>query len=225
MSKIYFFALVLFCSCGNVGKNNIKSITTVEIDKKGYNLIKIDNDLWLSENLSATHFANGDTIFEAKTSQEYINYTQRGIPCWILGKVNVADSANLYAKTFGHLYNSYAIIDKREIGSLGFRLPDKHDLDNLITFIGKNAAYKLKDTTEWSLSRSDNETSFSALPGGSRSGEYANYIGSNGVWWTKTPSTSTPDSYYGLLLSNGNDFIQITQLDKTTANSVRLIKN
>ena len=74
-------------------------------------------------------------------------------------------------ETYGYFYNWNAIIDKRGLAPIGYKIPSKNDWDELVNFIGEEkAGEKLKSDTLWKPSswgeKGTNEYGFNALAGG-----------------------------------------------------------
>lgn len=157
-------------------------------DKDGntYKTIKINNQVWLEENLNVSTFRNGDTIPEAKTDQEWEQAGQEGKPVWCYSNDPDRDDK------FGKLYNWFAVNDSRGLAPEGWRISTDEDWDQLINFLGGGevAGSKLKDTTGWARNgNGNNEIGFAGLPGGTRANKGSfNDSGSGtiGGWWSTT---------------------------------------
>ena len=97
------------------------------------------------------------------------------------------------AATYGQLYNWYAVTDSRNIAPTGWHVPTDAEWQIFVDYLGGDAVAggKLKETgtVHWSSPNTgaDNESGFSALPGGYRYGNgTGSSIGYNGYWWSAT---------------------------------------
>lgn len=113
---------------------------------------------------------------------------------------NKADASN--GRTYGKLYNWYAVADRRGLCPEGWRVPSVRDWAILEDYLGGRniAGGKLKATgTQYWRSPNTgatNESGFSALPGGGRSffnGTFGTFfnLGSNGYWWSSSESSAS----------------------------------
>ena len=51
-------------------------------NKDTFKTIKIDNQVWMLENLNVANFRNGDPIPEAKTDEEWVTAGKQNKPAW-----------------------------------------------------------------------------------------------------------------------------------------------
>lgn len=178
---------------------------------------------WATQNLSVTHFRNGDPIPEAKGEEEWIKAAEKGTPAWCYYNNDPANAA-----TYGVLYNWYAVNDPRGINPPGWEMPTREELLNLMGELGKNGGAKLKSKTGWlDAPASSDELKFHALPAGVRyigglfhdRGNYANY-------WTNTSRGSEHALYFSL--GHKHDGIDSTgifsYLKKGAGMSVRCVR-
>jgi uncharacterized protein (TIGR02145 family) len=150
------------------GYGNVVSFTTpgivTDIDGVSYNTVVIGTQLWMAENLKTTSYRNGDPIQNISDSLQWVGLTI-GAYC------NYRNSFS-NENTYGHLYNWYAVNDSRKIAPVGWHIPTEAEWTTLTTFLGEDAAGdKLKEAghTHWgSNNDANNETGFTALPGGFR---------------------------------------------------------
>lgn len=157
-------------------------------DKDGntYKTVEIGQQEWMAENLKVSHFRNGDRIPEAKTDGKWEMSGEVGIPAWCYYE-NDAENG----KTYGKLYNWYAVNDPRGLAPEGWHVPTDVEWTTLIDYLGGEsvAGGKLKetDTAHWNSPNTEatNETSFTALPGGRRisNGSFSS-VGDSGYWWS-----------------------------------------
>jgi uncharacterized protein (TIGR02145 family) len=183
--------------------------------------VTIGTQVWLSRNLNVATFRNGDPIPEARTPEEWIEAGRNGQPAWCFYQNDPSLGA-----TYGRLYNWFAVVDKRALVPRGWHVPadqeyggpEKREFTRLIAQLdgGYKAGSKLKEsgTTHWKTPNNnpaDNQSGFTALPGGTRekSGEFWS-LGSKGHWWTTTPNGT--DNAYMMALQNdsGGAILQYT---------------
>jgi uncharacterized protein (TIGR02145 family) len=173
-----------------------------------YYTTAIGVQVWMASNLNATRYSNGDFI--GTTIPEYRDITDDSSPKYQWApdadEVNVAD--------YGRLYTWDAVTDSRNVCPTGWHVPTDAEWNQLTTFLGGEsiAGGKLKETgrTHWLVTTSGatNETSFTALPGGSQEfqiyeGMYFSGLGHRGFWWSSTENTSE-DAFYWSIHSENN---------------------
>jgi len=166
------------------------------------NEVKIGNQIWMNKNLDIVTFRNGDKIPEAKTEKEWRNARDKKQPAWCYyvddtpgffkdvlkqGKID----PNLNQKGWGKLYNLYAVIDKRGLAPIGWRIPTKEDFVVLITTLGGkiNAGEKLRARNIWGKAvQASNSSGFNAVPSGYRASVIFGFMGggTDARYWTST---------------------------------------
>jgi uncharacterized protein (TIGR02145 family) len=88
-----------------------------DIDGNRYRTVKIGDQEWMAENLRVTRFRNGDPV-------SYI----RSLDAWTHSDLSKRSGYCAYrndtvlAKTYGFLYNHYAVVDSRNIAPEGWRV-------------------------------------------------------------------------------------------------------
>ena len=151
-----------------------------DIDGNTYETIQIGNQLWMKENLKVTKNNSGIDISTNHTNSEWLNLQNQAIPGYAYDE-NISN----YIDDYGLLYNWYAAVD--DVCPSGWRLPRNEEFQNLIDFLGGDdtAGYLLKDNFNWDGS---NESQFTALPSGYRSGSSGDIssIGDHTAFWTST---------------------------------------
>jgi len=139
-----------------------------DIDGNKYKTVKIGTQVWMSENLKTSRYRNGDVIPVVTDNTAWIGLAS-GARCWY------ENDSSTYENNYGNLYNSFAATDSRGICPLGWHSPTYQEWETLTYFLGGtgNGGGKMKfsGTTFWSNPNTDanNESGFSALPGGYRS--------------------------------------------------------
>jgi uncharacterized protein (TIGR02145 family) len=113
---------------------------------------------------------------------------------------------------------------------LGWHVPTDAEWTTLTTYVGGEsiAGGKLKEPglTHWQNPNTvdDNNTGFTALPGGIRDFDGAfDYIGDYGYWWTSSAVDSS-DSWYRFMFYSFTDCYS-THFNKKSGFSVRCVKD
>ncbi|MDD5529167.1 MAG: fibrobacter succinogenes major paralogous domain-containing protein [bacterium] len=181
--------LILIVLCGIV----LHRYTYKTDDKEGntYKTIKIGEQVWMAENLNVSHYRNGDTVPQVQAAKEWINLTTGA---WCYYENNVENG-----KTYGKLYNWYAVNDPRGLAPEGWHIPTDDEWTILTNCLGGEdiAGGKLKEnctTLWWSPNTgATNKSGFSALPGGHRGDNNGAFgvIGNGGYWWSATEFNAT----------------------------------
>jgi uncharacterized protein (TIGR02145 family) len=208
-----------------LNENKVGEINTGNSNDKELKTILINKQTWMSDNLNIDHFRNGDTIFHAKTSEQWRNAAQNKIPAWCFYN---NDSIN--GKTYGRMYNYFAVIDPRELAPVGFHVATKDEWRDLCSFYGyKNRGFILKSSDGWiNNGGGSGVNGFAGKPGGARSSkglfgngseiEFENIdgIGKMSGWWLKSIfKSATGDSSfvpcYFLLHYDQNEITNVNQ--------------
>ena len=132
--------------------------------------IMIGDQIWATKNLDTKYFKNGDEIYEAKSIEDWEEAGKNRKAAFCCYQNNAKN-----CKTFGKIYNWFAVNDKRGLAPNGYRLPSDSDFVKLISFLGGDtlSSYKLKLNSSWKKHNEvstnlDVESGFKGLPGGSR---------------------------------------------------------
>ncbi|MFN9689781.1 MAG: fibrobacter succinogenes major paralogous domain-containing protein [Bacteroidota bacterium] len=178
-----FLLLSIFCSC-----------------KFDNDTVVIGNDEWMTENLSVKKFNNGDPIPEAKTELEWLEAGQSKSPAWCYQN---NDPAN--GKSYGILYNYYAVSDERGLLPEGFHLATDVEWNNLVHAAGgvEVAASRLKDPEYWGGKGNGSSLGFNARPGGVRifDGGFSN-MDRAVYFWTATEESVLTHFYFRMQIDN-----------------------
>ncbi len=196
-------------SYGNEIKFTTYSGPVTDVEGNIYNTITIGTQTWMAENLKTRKYNNGDLIGSISldiTAENEPKYQ------WAYNE-NESNTA-----IFGRLYTWYAITDSRKICPTGWHVPTHTEWLTLTTYlVGPSqidAAIKLKEagSAHWLggtgpgyhviQNNGTNETGFTALPGGSRSGNgtFAG-IGTTGKWWTSSEFIGS-SAWYRILINS-----------------------
>jgi uncharacterized protein (TIGR02145 family) len=191
---IFFIVTMLFCitSCQKEPKNN----QPVEVN---FATVMIGEQEWMVANLDVEIFRNGDAIPEVQSDEEWEKFDDDHKPCWCY-----YDNDPENGKTYGKLYNYYAVYDKRGLAPAGWHVPKIDDWSELADFLGgpEYAGEKMKSTSGWvEDGNGTNESGFNGLPGGKRADFGSFYvIGDTGFWWCSTQQKEIPGKAFELHL-------------------------
>ena len=148
----------------------------------GYSTVQIGDQCWFAENLRTTTYLNGDAIPQNLSAGDW-----QGTPSGAMTFYN-------NGPTYGGLYNWFAVDDARGLCPSGWHVPTDAEWTILTDHLGGEpvAGGQMKMTYGWlDGGNGTNSSGFSGLPGGYR---YLNgafyYAGSDGVWWSSSPSGS-----------------------------------
>jgi uncharacterized protein (TIGR02145 family) len=215
--------LMLLCA---IGSWSIADAQVRDIEGKRYKTVKIGDQEWMAENLSVTLFRNGDTIPEAKTKEEWLAAATHGQPAWCYYGNNKKNG-----KTYGKLYNWYAVTDPRGLAPEGWQVPDKAAWTSMLFHLDSpaRAGKLLKSKKLWrdpfkKEHKGNNKSGFNALPAGKRTEEgNFRYIGTDAYFWTRTPASDKAAVFRKL--SYISEAAYESNYQKGEGYSVRCIKN
>jgi uncharacterized protein (TIGR02145 family) len=226
----YHFRIKAVNSAGNSYGGDLIFATTdistpvTDIEGNIYNTVIIGTQVWMIEGLKATKYNDGtaipnvvdNTAWSTNTTGAYCDYS------------NTAANSNIYGK----LYNWYVVASTnvKKVCPTGWHVPDDSEWTTLITFLGGEslAGGKLKEagTTHWfnPNSGATNESEFTALPGGYRSGTGTfGLLGNTGFWWSSAEANATY-AWYLYMYYDTSSAIK-SDMDKHDGFSVRCVKN
>ncbi len=198
---------------------NPVTFSLIDYDGNVYDSIRIGTQVWMKQNLKVTHFHNGEAIPRKLSSNFYDAYSS--------AYCDYQDDTAI-SRTYGKLYNYYAVADSREICPPGWHVPTDAEWQTLITYLqgATIAGGKLKETgiMHWSTPNANatNETGFTALPAGVRDTGSDHNWGTWACFWVKSNSLLLTYSYK-MYYTSGN--IDNVPIDRSTGISVRCIKN
>lgn len=201
----------------NASKNyDIYFEVCTDADGKNYPIVKIDDRIWMAENLA--YLPTVDYPSSGKDTEPcYYVYEYNG------NSVSPAKATFNY-KTFGALYNWSAALTACP---LGWHLPSFYEWNSLSEYLGYTAGGKLKETgvTHWMYPNegATNESGFTAVPGGGRDTDSKFYYsGYSGYFWT---STETEDQgAWCLNLDANHDDLFWFNFYKSIGSSVRCVR-
>jgi uncharacterized protein (TIGR02145 family) len=187
----------------NVKKKGDDMYTIVDVENNRYEVVKIGDLYWTTENLKTTKFNDGTEIKLITGNRDWEDAGENNMPAYCYYN-NDLDNKNKY----GALYNFHTV-STGKLAPEGWRVPTNADwtkLENYLISSGYNwdgstdenkIAKSMAVNTDWKGHKNNgaigndltrnNKSGFSALPGGYRD-YYSpfNYFGSNGHWWSAT---------------------------------------
>jgi uncharacterized protein (TIGR02145 family) len=208
--------------CGEEFQEKEKIVT--DIDGNEYKTIKIGEQIWMAENLKVTHYRNGDSIPNIIRDRDWTN-TSQGAYCNY-------DNDESDVETYGRLYNWYAVDDKRGLAPKDWHIPTNEEAKELVEFLGGYSVSggKLKEIgfEHWTPPNTGatNESGFTALPGGYRSGGSFGSMGWDTHFWFSTMYNSL--TAWSMLIDcdrSGISRSYWSYYDKKDGFSVRCIKD
>ena len=180
--------------------------------------VTIGNQVWTSKNLEVSTYRNGDDIPLVEDAEKWTSLTT-GAWCYYENKTGKGS-------TYGKLYNWYAVNDPRGLAPKGYHIPTDAEWTILTTYLGTDAAAKMKSTTGWNEDgNGTNESGFALLPGGYRYNDgYFSHIGADGYWWCLSEN-GTDYAWYRYLNSGSNGDVDRNYDDKRGGFSVRCLRD
>jgi uncharacterized protein (TIGR02145 family) len=147
--------------------------------------------IWTTSNLNVSKFRDGTPILEAKTSEQWNYAIQKGIPAYC----NI-DNDSSYGKTYGKLYNYYAVSSLKDLAPQGWHIASDFEWGQMFKY------YKIKITeadlyegvkvlmsTKWKSGYKwgygNNKTGFNALQSGYRS--TGGFTKNGAYYWSDIP--------------------------------------
>ncbi len=196
--------------------------TVSDINSNVYNTVTIGSQVWMAENLKVTQYNDASFIPNISDETTWNNLTS-GAYCWY------NNDASSYESAYGKLYNWYAV-NTGKLCPLGWHVPTDAEWTTLSTYLGGEsyAGGKMKEagTSHWqnSFNNENNESGFTALPGGYRFLLIGfRDINFNGSWWSSSVELSNR-AWYRYITAN---YILLYQSSSYKANgySVRCLKD
>lgn len=209
-----------------------------DADGNYYTVVTIGTQTWMAENLNATKYRTGESIFNITESKAWATLSS--------GAWSDYNNDAINGVKYGKLYNWYAVSDARNIAPIGWHVATDAEWttleNNLIanggnfdgSTTGNKYAKSLASNADWLTSvntgtigndlTKNNSSGFSANPGGERGfvdGAFVG-IGSGGLWWS---STQTGNSIWARDLYSGYSNVLRYNDGVGTGLSVRCVKN
>jgi uncharacterized protein (TIGR02145 family) len=226
-----YYVMAYATNPGGTAFGNVLSFTTLrgsgtvtDIDGNVYDTVAIGTQVWMVQNLRVIHYRNGDTIANLKDNTQWCNFTT-GAYCNFNNDVN-------NVPVYGRLYNWYAIADSRNIAPAGWHVATDADWTILMSYTGGDsiAGGNLKEAgiVHWQSPNTgaNNNFGFTALPSGTRFGQYGipgygtfTNLGETAEWWTSNEQCTRGMSY------NSTNVLHSTDSRWSDGYSVRCVKD
>lgn len=225
-SKPYYVRAYATNSAGTAYGNEVLFATigerVTDIDGNIYLTAAIGTQIWMAENLKTTRYRDGSPIPNITDNFEWGRLTT-GAYSWY------NNDAETYKKTYGALYNWYAVVDSRNICPIGWHAPTDAEWIILETNLAATSGGKMKEkgTAHWIAPNTGatNESAFSALPGGFRSysGDPFGNLGGDGYYHSATAFDAT--TMWARYLLNVSADLGRWHYNKGSGMSVRCVKD
>ncbi|MFN8208412.1 MAG: FISUMP domain-containing protein [Bacteroidales bacterium] len=188
--KLYYVRPFIIASdkvyYGNEMKLKTYKRTIIDGDGNEYFTVKIGTQEWMAANLKTGKFSDGSAIPNITDDITWRKLTHAAF-CWY-------NNDELKNKTYGALYNYYAITDNRNLCPTGWYVASREDWRSMETqsqSMDPDQGGKFISTIYWDTFNSGitNESGFSATMGGLRgtNEEWINgfqWMSEFGFWWT-----------------------------------------
>ncbi|NQT24824.1 fibrobacter succinogenes major paralogous domain-containing protein [candidate division KSB1 bacterium] len=212
---LYLFTFLILVSCSGTQPTSSND-SVKDIDGNVYKTVKIGNQWWMAENLTVTHYRNGDKIPGLTDDDEWDN--NNGAYCYYNN-----DKTNI--EIYGRLYNWFAVDDSRNLAPEGWHVPSDDEWQVLVDYLGGDTLAGGKMKSSGTIEGATNENGFSALPGGYRYNHGTfDGLGTNPYFWSSTESSGGNAWHRYLYYDNSNVYRDDSGW-KQAGYSVRCVKD
>jgi uncharacterized protein (TIGR02145 family) len=191
LAGILITAILSFGGAVNAQMNPNEAMPVKDTDGNVYKTIKINNSVWMAENLRTTKFNDGTALPRIKDQGAWKETKGPGYG-WYYEDAD-------YKKSVGAIYNWHAV-GTGKLCPNGWHVPTEKEWSDMMEYAGTeersgdNAA-RLKEagTAHWKSPNeaATNATSFTALPAGEVSYFYKEEeMGTTANWWTSSEDKS-----------------------------------
>ncbi len=187
-----------------------------------YKTIGIGYQQWMTENLKAVKYNNGNPIPIVNNDSIWAQLTNAGL-CWY-----AKDSVASY-NTYGALYNWYAV-NSGQLCPTGWHVPTNDDITQLVNYTGgaggAGGILKETGTNYWNSPNTGatNKYSFNARAGGKRLADGVfDFVKVEGNWWIATEYSTLNGSNFSIQFNYSNSFQAYS--NKKIGMSIRCIKD
>ncbi|MBN1601622.1 MAG: immunoglobulin domain-containing protein [Chitinispirillaceae bacterium] len=192
------------CEVSNESGSTLSSLvkltvktTLKDADSNEYPIVVIGNQVWTAENLRTTKFNDGTSIPHVEADSVWNSIITPGF-CYYNNTNSLIEQ-----RKWGALYN-WTVVNTGKLAPSGWHVPTHEEwdtLENYLTINGLNVGKSLAAKTDWTVSEDEgdvgndlsknNQTVFTALPGGYREGlEFLDRC-LNGYWWCSDEYTAS----------------------------------
>jgi uncharacterized protein (TIGR02145 family) len=182
----------------------------------------IGNLEWMAQNLNVDKFRNGEPIPEAKTSEEWQTARDNKQPAWCWYE---NDDSN--GKTFGRIYNWYAVNDDRGLAPDGWHIATDDEWTALTNVLGgvEKAGLKLKSDKGWfENGNGTDDKGFLALPSGFRNYNGTFYVIGKGCYFWTADKNYAGTAWYRFIYYSDDNVYRYSS-NKGSGFSVRCVKD
>lgn len=173
--KTATFTFIFIIPFTTISQDAAETGIVTDIDGNAYRTVKIGSTLWMAENLGVSRYRNGDAIPTAAGNSEW--------EAFITGAWSNYNNDPVLGKTYGKLYNWYAVSDPRGLCPEGWHIPADAEFQSLAAYLGG-------DTIAGEKLKSDS-LGFAAMAAGYRffNGKY-NHLGNFTGFWSSSEASS-----------------------------------
>lgn len=217
--------MLIISITGGCRKDKNEPSVVTDGDGNEYSVITIGSRKWLGENLHSTKYNDGTPVPVVTDAAAWKSLNDAAC-CWYNNEKERYDSV------YGVLYN-WHVVNTGKICPKGWHVPTRNEWVEISFNTGgyliAGKSLKEADTTHWSgaywqtTAPSDNQSGFTALPGGSRSSGLYLGIRDYGAWWSSTPDKSEQPWAFILYASSIETYID--SFDKNQGFSIRCISD
>jgi uncharacterized protein (TIGR02145 family) len=215
--------------------DNIMTHFVTDIEGNIYKTVTLGTQTWMAENLTTTHYQNGDAI--PTTVPSNLNVAADTLlpnppGYWWPPKDNPAN-----IPVYGRLYNYFVVTDSRNVCPSGWHVPSKPEWEILINLLGDESniggIFKEAGTDHWKDPNvgATNSSGMTMLPAGNRhpEGNYSQFL-TWGCFQTTTETENEPNLNYHFHCFNSGSWADFTpginyNFTKMMAYSVRCLKD
>ena len=207
--------------------------TVKDVDGNTYNTVQIGTQCWTKENLRVTKYRDGTDVPLDESGGTTGDDNGQTWGNRNIGARTVYEHSYPLFATYGYLYNWYAATDTKGLCPNGWHVPSNTEWTNLTNYLGGESVaggkMKTTGTTFWNSPNTGatNESGFSALPGGWRSGEgsfssFSSIRGSTFFWSASEDSSSNAWVRY---LNDNDGYLARTNRRNPSGVSVRCLRD
>jgi uncharacterized protein (TIGR02145 family) len=221
--KTVFIYIVILLT---TGLKTLEAQMVKDIDGNVYKTVTIGTQTWMAENLKTTKYYDGIAIPLVTDDSAWKTHDSISL---IAPAYYWYNNDTSYKDSYGALYNGYTIKTGR-LCPVNWHVPTDVEWSILTTYLGGEgvAGGKLKEKgfTHWKAPNTGatNETTFNALPGGSRFMDgIFKLVNESGNWWSSSDYNTERTWFRGM--NNNIEFVIKGPLEKPNGVSVRCIKD
>jgi uncharacterized protein (TIGR02145 family) len=220
-------------------KNDLPYGSVTDIDGNTYKTIQIGDQEWMAENLKVTRFNNGDSLYQAKSGQDWASHWASEMYCW-------PQFDTIFKETYGALYTWINV--RQDICPAGWHVPTNEEWDVLNNYLidnnktfgfeGNRTAKALAANQGWQKyhetdavgfhQSKNNKSGFAGLPAGKIwiVNNSASYSADRvyAFWWSRTESAERGRAFIRSLGYGGSLMVSYTEY-MTNGMSIRCVKD